>query len=955
MKNETNNSKDGEFFLNLIPDEATSKDYFGIHTKISQTIIKTIRSDLHKPYVIGLFGGWGSGKSSIVKIIKETSSDLFPLIYIDSWCYDKDNFLRHFIKNIANELLCPKQAKEIVKKVSEKTTKQDSKWNPTVCAYISFSFFIILIGILIWWLYNKSISSPEFPEIIGNIIFLALAATFLQFIIPRFTKTVNQSITEITLEDPIWFRNIYNNIIAKVKTKHKQICIVIDNLDRLAPDDALKIIKVIKTFIIDTNKSSNKVVFLIPCDDKQLASRIKLQNRLSDPYKFLEKFFNITLYIPKLWNQDTHFYISSLLNKSGFPFKEKDNSFDSVVFIIQQACSETPRAPKHFINHFITKYRLATHFDQISKHIVEHPDWFAIFVALESVYHCEEIPNNTKELINEANAKDSNKQYVKFIKSIISFVKNIDQNVWFSFHYLKEPNYIQTTPNARKLILTAKNLDKDIFVKLFVESYPDNQQLVSDLWLEMKNSVAKINLANCLLCAIEKNETIKLPIRIIHEIHSFIINRNTGWEDFQVETTYKSVLKEFPDAINKILNIKIVNNKTSEERPKLTRDEIHFLLSLVKIVVCNNNNNNNINNVGIINIVENYGEREEDFVAFMLEHPEYPSINIIKEATNIWCSGKKNINLEKILNYVIKTQEYIEETLPALLGAIINAVPKLLSEKRNQGKKIYEQFLNEINILLQLFETNKLNAKELDFGPFYQSLTTEHTSAAKVSGIAYFHLVAILIHLSKTKDLNIDINQIINTAKSFACHFLTTAEEDAVISFLKEFGEYVEKNLQDNLYNVSDKSPKIIMTIYRHYKDSFYNIIQKLSENKSESLKLWLENYANKISAQARNDILVILIKNSTANSYNIYYYKCLNFIVSTSHNIELISSHFDDLINAAGDLSTPENLEYVIIRMQKTNYKPNKEQKQKLKKGAAAISMSTFPKLKEIIDDIFA
>lgn len=63
--------------LFLHSDTPTSKDKLGTHESIAKTLYKIISTNnnkegsIRKPFVIGLFGKWGCGKSSIIKMLKK--------------------------------------------------------------------------------------------------------------------------------------------------------------------------------------------------------------------------------------------------------------------------------------------------------------------------------------------------------------------------------------------------------------------------------------------------------------------------------------------------------------------------------------------------------------------------------------------------------------------------------------------------------------------------------------------------------------------------------------------------------------------------------------------------------------------------------------------------------------------------------------------------------------------
>ena len=95
------------FEIKYIPDQAINlieNDLLGTSVYV-ETLEKIIKNS-HTPHTVGLFGSWGSGKSSVIKTLQEKlnndkSSKIKVFIY-DAWKYAKDDFRRTFILELKN-------------------------------------------------------------------------------------------------------------------------------------------------------------------------------------------------------------------------------------------------------------------------------------------------------------------------------------------------------------------------------------------------------------------------------------------------------------------------------------------------------------------------------------------------------------------------------------------------------------------------------------------------------------------------------------------------------------------------------------------------------------------------------------------------------------------------------------------------------------------------------------
>src|ERR1700690_685481 len=79
-------------------------DTFG-HKHIAEAIVDSILNT-KPPFTIGIFGGWGTGKSSLLEIIKSKLADnKVVTVTIDAWRYSSaENLRRAFLVHVAKQL-----------------------------------------------------------------------------------------------------------------------------------------------------------------------------------------------------------------------------------------------------------------------------------------------------------------------------------------------------------------------------------------------------------------------------------------------------------------------------------------------------------------------------------------------------------------------------------------------------------------------------------------------------------------------------------------------------------------------------------------------------------------------------------------------------------------------------------------------------------------------------------
>lgn len=317
-------------------DNETSDDLLGFKVH-ADLIVDVINDGDVLPVTIGVFGDWGSGKSSILKIVEKQligdDKDGFKngtlVLYFNGWVFEgyddaKAALLESIIEKFAKH-------KKLGSKVKDETVKlfKSVKWMrlmglgfkkvvvPAASAYLTGGISLIP------YLLN------EFSQIDASELANKLkgedAESFLSGIIKKNEED------EITMVRE--FRDDFKKMLDK--SKIKKLVVIIDDLDRCTPDRLIENLEAIKLFL-----NVDKTAFVIGADPRIVRHAIELRYKTdgiensSDAESrnerivsdYLEKLIQVPYYLPKLTDNEVETYLSLL-----FCQKELGDDFSKVL------------------------------------------------------------------------------------------------------------------------------------------------------------------------------------------------------------------------------------------------------------------------------------------------------------------------------------------------------------------------------------------------------------------------------------------------------------------------------------------------------------------------------------------------------------------------------------------------------------------------------------------------
>ena len=378
-------------------DNETDQDLLGfsIHAQLLEKIITTQEM---LPVTVGLFGDWGGGKSSILKMLQHNIEQCedYAVIYFNSWIFEGYEDAKYAILNtLLRELRDHRDLKGIIgDEVKALLTRVNWMKIAKLGASVGISY----------------LSANPLPLIMAGHSILSEQNTKQASDAEGNHKLPSLSFDEIlkaspdSVENVRSFRADFQKLIEK--TKLKSLVVLIDDLDRCSPERVIQNLEAIKLFL-----NVKRTAFVVATDRRIIENAIRLRyNELFTGDNgdtiggtlindYLEKLIQVPYTLPKLAPHEVRSYLCMLFLKkylsetefdiilqkyNQFLIKERFAAFqlgDELSFIndetaraavnesmrLVEACSDAitdglkgnPRQIKRFLNAFWMRKELA--------------------------------------------------------------------------------------------------------------------------------------------------------------------------------------------------------------------------------------------------------------------------------------------------------------------------------------------------------------------------------------------------------------------------------------------------------------------------------------------------------------------------------------------------------------------------------------------------------------------
>lgn len=369
----------------IVNDQPTDTDALDF-TPYVETLADIIQTG-NTPLTIGVFGTWGSGKTSLMKMVKKNLPDDFTVAWFDAWKYDKEETLwRAFLLSVLTSL------KDTAQKNGQPTEEFEKMQS------------LLYREMELEKLGGVTIDLPK----LGGAVATGLVKLSLSFIpgISALTKLIeelqagaatsstDEAVSAITRErtkiyiEQVQFLEQFQDKFAKLVKTHiapKRLVVFVDDLDRCLPEKAIEVLEAIKLFLDVEN-----CVFVLGLDQEVIARGIEMkykelgEKQDGDNQKkftiegihYLEKIIQLPFQIPPIEQSDMGGFVKNLSGE--WPHEECPRIF-------ADGLGDNPRKIKRTVNTFLMLWKLAQKRNERLQGKVK-PVRLAKVVAIQNAY-----------------------------------------------------------------------------------------------------------------------------------------------------------------------------------------------------------------------------------------------------------------------------------------------------------------------------------------------------------------------------------------------------------------------------------------------------------------------------------------------------------------------------------------------------------------------------------------
>ena len=370
----------------IVNDQPTDKDALDF-TPYVETLADIIQTG-NTPLTIGVFGTWGSGKTSLMKMVKNQLPKDFTIAWFDAWKYDKEETLwRAFLLSVLTAVRStikegqPTEDLEYMETMLYRNIEIEKAGGVTIdLAKLGGAVAKGGVQLALSFIPGGAVLS-EFVKKVQQLGAEALT--------DEATDAIQRERTKIQIEQVRFleqFQVKFRHLVEQhVSNNGKRLVVFVDDLDRCLPEKAIEVLEAIKLFL-----DAENCIFVLGLDQEVIARGIEMKYKelgakqdgdgqghfTIEGVRYLEKIIQLPFIIPPVEPSDMGNFVHGLSDP--WPHEECPKIF-------AEGLGDNPRQIKRTVNTFLMLWKLAQKREAKLKGKVK-PIRLAKVVAIQTVY-----------------------------------------------------------------------------------------------------------------------------------------------------------------------------------------------------------------------------------------------------------------------------------------------------------------------------------------------------------------------------------------------------------------------------------------------------------------------------------------------------------------------------------------------------------------------------------------
>jgi len=305
-------------------DNETNRDFLNFRT-VADTAAEMIHRANGKPLSMGISGGWGVGKSSMVKLIRESLSERFGekfvFVEFNAWLYQGyDDAKAALLEVIADSLLeygekHQKGVDQALGFLARINWVRAAGLTARVAAAVkTVGVSEVAIRSAMKAAGHGEVSQEEIETVESKGKDIADSAKGL--LRPKKTETPPKAI-----------QGLRDHFASLLKEMDVTLVVFVDDLDRCLPDTAISTLEAMRLFLF-----MDRTAFVIAADEKMIRQAVKAHFKETDLddeliTNYFDKLIQVPIRVPPLGTQEVRAYLFLLfIEESNIPQNIKDEA-----------------------------------------------------------------------------------------------------------------------------------------------------------------------------------------------------------------------------------------------------------------------------------------------------------------------------------------------------------------------------------------------------------------------------------------------------------------------------------------------------------------------------------------------------------------------------------------------------------------------------------------------------